>query len=67
MDGIEKYIIDKIVGRNLRKIPGQRAPQVFYEVRWLSYDDTTFEARSTLIKVVLSLSVNSNAPNLMIT
>lgn len=55
MDGVEKYIIDKIVGRDLRRIPDQYAPQVFYKVHWLDYDDTTFEARSTLIKDVSKL------------
>jgi hypothetical protein len=33
LDGVKKYIIDKIICRELRSVPGEVQRQVFYKVR----------------------------------
>lgn len=54
IDGVQKFIIDKIINREVRSTPG-KPREIFYEVRWLNYEDTTWEPRASLIKDVPKL------------
>jgi hypothetical protein len=46
--GEEHYIIEKVIEREMRKVPGIRKRVAFYKIKWLDYQDTTWEPESTL-------------------
>jgi hypothetical protein len=51
VDGEERYIIDKILSHETRRVPGQRRG-IWYQVKWLGYEATTWEPRSSLLEQV---------------
>ena len=48
LDGQEKYIIESIIGKESRHIPGKRGRHPHYEIKWLGYDATSFEPCSII-------------------
>jgi hypothetical protein len=52
VQGEERYIIDKIIGKESRTGPGHRGRKPYYHVQWLDYDETTWELASELSKQV---------------
>jgi hypothetical protein len=37
IEGKERYIIEKIMSKEMRKVPGIRKRVVFYKIKWLDY------------------------------
>ncbi|KAJ8122730.1 hypothetical protein ONZ43_g1146 [Nemania bipapillata] len=47
-DGQEKFIIERIEGHSVMKRPGDPSPRLYYRVKWMNYDDPTWEPASAL-------------------
>ena len=52
VNGEHRYIIEKIIGKELRKVEGQPRRQIFYHVKWLDHLETTWESRRSLLQQV---------------
>jgi hypothetical protein len=46
MQGMEKYLVEKILRKESRSTPGRKTRQVYYEVKWLRYEETSWVPRS---------------------
>lgn len=54
IDGLDKYIIDKIIDHEQRTTPPAERG-TWYKVKWLGYNDTTWEPKSNLMQDVPKL------------
>tara|TARA_R110002060_G_scaffold25799_2_gene35334 strand:- start:590 stop:880 length:291 start_codon:yes stop_codon:yes gene_type:complete len=54
-EGNEKYIIEKILRKELRKESGDRIKRLYYEVKYLSYSITFWEPAAILKEDVPNL------------
>jgi hypothetical protein len=55
IEGEERYIIEKILDKEMRKVPGVKKRVAFYKIKWLDYQDTTWEPESSLRQEVPQL------------
>jgi hypothetical protein len=49
MEGMEKYLVEKILRKESRSTAGRKTRQVYYEVKWLGYEETSWVPRSQLM------------------
>jgi hypothetical protein len=54
-DGQEKWIIEDVVEHAVMKKPPEKEPQTYYRIKWMGYNSTTWEPRSSLILDVPAL------------